>query len=154
MESIKNGEVIRLRPCLSTYLVFEGPWILIIVLFLHLLYMRGTGTGALNVILFFSALLVFIHIWVRNHVIELSQSEVCYRTLFRVKCIPTTEVKRYFFDSRELSRWEQMQSKGFIRLVIQSRNKDTKPIEINIKLFSLGDIHKLEDYLSLFVSVR
>jgi hypothetical protein len=134
-----GGNIIKFRPCLSTYLILDGMPALLtacyIALCLH-------GFDAWNMVLLLSVILAFVHIWIRSHLLILSDWDVRYRTLLRTKRIAFVDVKDFAFEVGSEGYWRDgMQCHGAVRLVIRPhRDTHIDPLVINAKLFSLRDI--------------
>ncbi len=140
-------DVIILRPCLKTYVVLDGIWILLLALGIATLLVCP-NSNVWSVKLLFCGCLAFTHVWIRSHNVELSEKEIRYRTLFGENAIAVADVSDYDFEVGSRGYWEsRLRADGLYRLAIRSHNADAKPIIINATLFSPASLGKLLEFI-------
>ncbi|MEN6448889.1 MAG: hypothetical protein ABFC96_00220 [Thermoguttaceae bacterium] len=139
MDTAAYASGLRLRPCLSTYIVLDGVFFAPLVLIGAASALRGIR--AWDVIVVFCFALVATHTWIRSNWIDLSDKGLLYHTLLGRKSIAFSAVESFCLDvGVQDSFKERVRCPGFYRLVIRSNDSGVAPLVINVKLFSLADV--------------
>jgi hypothetical protein len=141
MEPSGGGKTTRFHPALSAYLVLDGIPAILLVAYIGL---SLHGARAWNVVAVLSAILAFVHIWIRSHSLVLSDTEIHYHTLLRTKGIALSDVKDFRVAAGLEGYWDRLRGGGLVRVVIRPRaGTRVDPLVINAKLFSPSDIGEL-----------
>lgn len=137
-----------IRAAHGTYVAFGS--VLGIVLLLSIATALTTQMGWVPVLLPLGAML-FAFIWIHHFRIEISKTEIRYRTLFSGnQSIRVSEIQTYKMGTNFRAPLGPP-----LRLTIYPRRgTDTKPIVINVKVFSREGVKELREFLDKTSNTR